>query len=162
MPDAPSFETTDPAVAMSLDGRSFTGRLPLDSHLVVGDFVVLRPPGVGDLLAQVLDKSGNNDMIGCAGRILGDLADPRGSNAPSFHRAPLEPAPLSALDSLGATSGATMEVGTIRGSTRAKSPPGFALPASTGTRSCVARAGRARPTRSASSLNDYCSTPNCG
>jgi hypothetical protein len=33
------------------------------------------------------------------------------------HRATLEPAPLSALDPLGAASGATMEVGTIRGST---------------------------------------------
>jgi uncharacterized protein len=40
----------------SIDGRTFASAVPLDTPLMVGDFVLLDAPGVGLLLGQVLDK----------------------------------------------------------------------------------------------------------
>ncbi|HEU5265202.1 MAG TPA: ATP-binding protein [Jatrophihabitans sp.] len=105
------------AQASSLDGRTFTGGLPADSELVIGDLVVLETPDGTRLLGQLLDKHGERDRISCTGSVLGRAGGSDGSRPRPFAQATVTAAPPDVVEALQERTGATMPIGAIRSNT---------------------------------------------
>ncbi len=104
--------STEAAVAWSIDATTFTYRVPLDSGINLGGYVVLETPQ-GRLLGQVLShrvvEETNRRLASGSGRLL---------NAPAgqlpFTEATITPAPEELLRERLARSGATLKLGTLR------------------------------------------------
>jgi DNA helicase HerA-like ATPase len=113
---SPTANTQADAAASSLDGRTFTGRLPADSDLVIGDLVVLDAADGTELLGQLLDKHTDGDGIGCSGSVLGPADGGRGAPRP-FPHATITAASAAGVEAMQSRSGATMPIGAIRSNT---------------------------------------------
>ncbi|MCE0487785.1 ATP-binding protein [Ornithinimicrobium sediminis] len=109
----------------SVDGRGFAGDVSLGTPLLVGDFLVLESPGIGQLVGQVLGKQVRDGAAHTTGVVRGAL-DPDGSVGPlspvPFADAQSRPAPPEVLAAFQESAGADMLVGHATSGSREVSP----------------------------------------